>query len=355
MLPALPPVLPEAPVFPVVPVLPVLPVLPLVPVLPVLPVVRVRRRGPVVGRAAGPGGGAGALAVPVLAVLAISVGSLEVPVWTDPFDVVSDRNEPASGWWMLRMTAPVSLPAPDERNPTPEGEGITMPAFAASRVIRWSSISEPTLARSASLRACSVELSWIERPMLAPSFSTSTCIATIPASIRPSMGIHTRPRMMRSSSGWSGRAGRTRAPGPRARRPSAAASPGALCAAARMPAPTRRRFGRGSVSGTPGSAIVPALVAAAAARRPPTGPETRRGRLDAAARFDLPKPGARWGLGVALRVRGGEAVVAALAVRAAAGPAGPTGRAGPIGPAGPSSGRSASGSRCAPPASGRPA
>ena len=98
-------------------------------------------------------------AVPVLAVLAISVGSLEVPVWTDPFDVVSDRNEPASGWWMLRMTAPVSLPAPDERNPTPEGEGITMPAFAASRVIRWSSISEPTLARSASLRACSVELS----------------------------------------------------------------------------------------------------------------------------------------------------------------------------------------------------
>ena len=42
--------------------------------------------------------------------------------------------------------------------------------------------------------------------MLAPSFSTSTCIATIPASIRPSMGIHTRPRMMRSSSGWSGRA-----------------------------------------------------------------------------------------------------------------------------------------------------
>ena len=37
--------------------------------------------------------------------------------------------------------------------------------------------------------------------MLAPSFSTSTCIATIPASITPSIGIHTRPRISRSSSG----------------------------------------------------------------------------------------------------------------------------------------------------------
>ncbi len=47
--------------------------------------------------------------------------------------------------------------------------------------------------------------------MLVPSFSTSTCIATIPASITPSSGIHARPRTMRSSSGWSG-SERTKAP-----------------------------------------------------------------------------------------------------------------------------------------------
>jgi hypothetical protein len=40
------------------------------------------------------------------------------------------------------------------------------------------------------LRVSSAELRSIERPTLAPSFSTSTCIATMPASITPSTGIH---------------------------------------------------------------------------------------------------------------------------------------------------------------------
>ncbi len=149
--------------------------------------------------------------------------------------------------------------------------------------------------------------------MLAPSFSTSTCIATIPASISPSSGIHTRPRMMRSSSGWSGRA-RTNAS---ARVPSETSEPRrGFGRAVRFGAAAGRarggRFGRGCVWGTPGTAIVPALVEAAAASRPLTGPETRRGRLGAAARFAGPVPGARWGLGVWVRVRGGAAVLAVI-------------------------------------------
>ena len=61
-------------------------------------------------------------------------------------------------------------------------------------------------ARRAASRSAleSVELRSSERPMLAPSFRTSTCIATIPASITPSSGIHTRPRISRSSSAMIG-------------------------------------------------------------------------------------------------------------------------------------------------------
>jgi hypothetical protein len=82
---------------------------------------------------------------------------------------------------------------------------MTMPMRDASRSIRWASDSEETLVRRSSLRVCSELASVIERPMLALSFSTSTCIATMPASITPSTGIHALPRTRRSSSGWSGR------------------------------------------------------------------------------------------------------------------------------------------------------
>jgi hypothetical protein len=82
---------------------------------------------------------------------------------------------------------------------------MTMPMREASRSIRWVSDSEETLVRSSSLRVCSELASAIDRPMLALSFRTSTCIAMMPASMTPRTGIHARPRTRRSSSAWSGR------------------------------------------------------------------------------------------------------------------------------------------------------
>jgi len=108
-----------------------------------------------------------------------------------------------SGAW-IDAAARAALPRPCRKS-TEVGPGMTMPMRAASRSIRWASESDETLVRSCSLRVCSELASVIERPMLALSFSTSTCIAMMPASMTPSTGIQALPRTRRSSRGWSGR------------------------------------------------------------------------------------------------------------------------------------------------------
>jgi hypothetical protein len=121
-------------------------------------------------------------------------------VTISPLLGVSDSKEDALGWWMFASARPALPSALAPRNPTACAGGITMPIDAASCSIRWSSPSVATLWRKAALRLERTELRSSERPMLAPSLSTSTCIATIPTSITPSTGIHHRPRIRRSSS-----------------------------------------------------------------------------------------------------------------------------------------------------------
>ncbi len=145
------------------------------------------------------------LDVPEFGVLAM-MAPLELDmmsvVATEPFFAVELRNVEALGARMLAIA--LETPAP-ERKPADPGVGMIIPMPAASRSIRPSSLSEATLALSCSLRVCRAELLAIERPTLAPNFSTSTCMATIPASISPSTGIHARPRTSRSIRRWSGR------------------------------------------------------------------------------------------------------------------------------------------------------
>ena len=92
-----------------------------------------------------------------------------------------------------------------------------------------------------------------DRPMLAPSFSTSTCIATIPASITPSSGIHARPRTIRSSSEWSERA-ENAAGAPRSKLRVSGASARIEDAAVPRDLFGARRPGRRGVAGVRGSA-----------------------------------------------------------------------------------------------------
>ncbi len=153
-----------------------------------------------------------------------------------------------------------AFPARTERKPTAAGAGITIPMPAAKRSIRWSSASVATFARSNSLRLWSALPFSIARPVLAPSLSISTCIATMPASITPRSGIQARPRTIRSSSAWSGRLRTNASALPRSGRPR-------LRLGARLGSDPRPGAGR---------APAPALA------RPPPGPETRRGAVGAA-------------------------------------------------------------------------
>jgi hypothetical protein len=122
------------------------------------------------------------------------------PVATAPLEEIKARNPEAFGAWMLAIARWALAPELTDRNPTPSGAGMTIPFAAARRSILWSSAREATLVLSSSLRLCSAVPRSIERPMPAPSFSTSTCIATIPASIKPRTAIQARPRTTRSSS-----------------------------------------------------------------------------------------------------------------------------------------------------------
>jgi hypothetical protein len=124
-----------------------------------------------------------------------------VAVTISPLPGLSAKNDDELGSWMLAAARAALASARPVRNPTACGGGITMPIDPASCSTRWSSPSVATLSRSAPLRLESTELRSRERPMLAPSFSTSTCIATMPASMTPSNGIQARPRTMRSSNG----------------------------------------------------------------------------------------------------------------------------------------------------------
>jgi hypothetical protein len=75
------------------------------------------------------------------------------------------------------------------RKPTAVGGGMIMPIWAAIDSMRWSSPSVATLARSCWFSVDRVDACWTERPIPAPSLSTSTCMKTIPASITPRTGI----------------------------------------------------------------------------------------------------------------------------------------------------------------------
>ena len=138
-------------------------------------------------------------AVPGAVAVGIALAAARLAgVTTKPLLELELRNALAVGWWMLAMAAPTLAPWLALRKPTDAGGAITMPIPAATRSIRWSSASDATLVCSCSLRSASSELRCTARPMLAPSLSTSTCIATIPASITPSARIHARPRTSRS-------------------------------------------------------------------------------------------------------------------------------------------------------------
>jgi hypothetical protein len=197
-------------------------------------------------------------------------------VATDPFAPPELRKVDELGSWMLATA--FATPAP-ERNPAEPGVGMIIPIPAARRSIRPSSLSEATLARSCSLRVCSAEPLSIERPTLAPSFSTSTCMVTIPASISPSTGIHARPRTSRSISLWSGRLRR------KALARCRAASSGAclVCGCRRGPG-CFWGVGRGGALGRGRSGVWTRPrggAPPAAARSRTTGPDTRRGAVGA--------------------------------------------------------------------------
>jgi hypothetical protein len=160
---------------------------------------------------------------------------------------------------MLAAARWISPDLPVERKLIAAGAGITIPIRAARLSIRWAPLSDVTLARSSSFRLCSAVPRSSELPMLALSFRTSTCIATIPANSTPRSGIQARPRMIRSSRRWSGRPRTTAAHRVPSEIPSVAARGGAGRVRGRTPG----RWGR--TSGSP------------AATAPPCGPETRRG------------------------------------------------------------------------------
>lgn len=96
--------------------------------------------------------------------------------------------------------------------------------------------------------------------MLAFSLSSSTCVATIPASITPSSGIQLRPRTKRSISRWSGSA-----------RMNSSARACGLGPRFRAAGFIARPLGRGAV-------VTLAAPPRAPGRR---GPDTRRGAVDA--------------------------------------------------------------------------
>jgi hypothetical protein len=115
--------------------------------------------------------------------------------------VLSEAMNPAgSGGWIRPSAARTPPRGCRDRNVIAVGAGMTIPIRAARRSILWSSDSAATLAWSAWLRLVRAALRSIQRPMLAPSFSTSTWVATIPASSTPSTGIQARPLTRRSSS-----------------------------------------------------------------------------------------------------------------------------------------------------------
>jgi hypothetical protein len=134
--------------------------------------------------------------VPAGAFAAANVSAVTI----SPLLGVSDRNEDALGAWMFASAFPAFASECAARKLTACGGAITIPIEAANCSIRWSSPSVATLERRAALRPDSAVFCSSARPMLAPSLRTSTCIATIPASITPSTGIHQRPRTRRSSS-----------------------------------------------------------------------------------------------------------------------------------------------------------
>lgn len=115
----------------------------------------------------------------------------------------ADWNSAASGVW--RFAAALAAEAwPASRKRIDVGPGITIPRPDARRSIRCESESEEMLARNTSSRLWSALERSIHRPMLAFNLSSSTCMATIPASITPSSGIQLRPRTRRSISRRSG-------------------------------------------------------------------------------------------------------------------------------------------------------
>jgi hypothetical protein len=134
--------------------------------------------------------------VPAGAFAAANVSAVTI----SPLLGVRERNEEALGAWRFASAFPAFASECAARKLTACGGAITMPIEAANCSIRWSSPSVATLERRAALRPDSVVFCSRARPMLAPSLRTSTCIATIPASITPSTGIHQRPRTRRSSS-----------------------------------------------------------------------------------------------------------------------------------------------------------
>ena len=231
--------------------------------------------------------------VPVMPVAvmpaAVVVAAASLPVDADAVDVDPGRAWPrrsralastgtrccrADGYWRRRVersriastgTRPPLAPA----SPSPVRRDALDPLFVGERCNACPEQLVAALERSPRS---------IARPMLAPSFSTSTCIATIPASITPSNGIHARPLTIRSSSEWSGRPQRTtreRASGDRV---------AAVPAGAGRDPDVRRGRGTGR--------------AGSVALRPSGGPETRRGAAGAgwrrSARRRLPR---RWRLG----------------------------------------------------------
>ncbi len=75
---------------------------------------------------------------------------------------------------------------------------MTKPLASASGTIRSPALNRETSLRSAELLRSSVLAVVTARPMPELSFSSETCIATMPMSPKAMTPIHTRPRTRRS-------------------------------------------------------------------------------------------------------------------------------------------------------------
>jgi hypothetical protein len=145
----------------------------------------------------------------------------------------------------IRSTAFAASSGPALRYPTSPAGGITMPSVVAPDSIRSGEESRAIEASSSAFWRSSVVVVSTAREMPEFSFSSETCIVTIPPRSAPSAQIHSRLRSRRSTTRWSGSA-RTRPNTDVVPRRGSVAPPAGTATARRATGPETRRGARGA-------------------------------------------------------------------------------------------------------------